>query len=676
MKHRGPLGTLLRYELLQVLRDRRTVLIAVVAPLILYPLLIFLGNISEEQRAEALGARIYDFALTGPAAVEGRELVQRAANLPPDVDSSGVAHRLEERPVADPDEALRAGELDLVVRVTMGGGAADGPGDVDPGIPLFTLNYRADSDFSRAAYQAMDGRLRRLRGREREDLLRSRGFPVELDRVAGIREWNVATTREEGGALLGMILTPIMVMLMLGGGALVAADAIAGEKERGTLETLLTTAATRGEIVSAKLLSIAFLGFVVTVVNLANLLVYLVLGLIEIPERFAVDVPPGTLVALLVLYLPMVFLVAAVLLLVSGYARTYKEYQIYAIPLTFVFLIPAMAAALPGIDLRSAIAAVPLAGVSVGVREVLAGEYDWAFLGLAFASTAGAAAWATRITTGFLSRERLVTPGDLDRADLLGGEALFRRRVLRWFGVLWVVLLLTGLWLQGDLGLRAQVALNLVGIFLGGSLLMIHRYDLDVREALALRMPHPGVWIAVVVGVPAAQLTGIAVSRMAEFFLPVPDELLEAFGQYLLPEGMPLWQILLFLCVLPGICEEIAFRGVLLYGLRKKLRPFRLALAVGLIFGLFHVDLFRIVPTAYLGVILTAVVLLSGSILPAVAWHTLNNAFALVSSQQGFALESVSPSLIWLGVAGLVVSGWILWTTRRPYPGLRGGAEP
>lgn len=676
MKSHGPLGTLLRYELLQVIRDRRTVLIAVVAPLVLYPLLIFLGQMSEEQRTEALETRVYDYAVTGPAADGGREVVRRAAILPPDPDSGAAAYRFEERSFANPDSALRGGGLDLVVRVTTGTEAAGAPGGEDREIPRFTLRYRADSDFSRAAYQTMNDRLGRLRAREREDLLRSRGFPVDLDRVAQVREQNVATSREEGGALLGTILTPLMVMLMLGGGALVAADAIAGEKERGTLETLLTTAATRGEIVSAKLLSIVVLGLVVTVVNLANLLAYLVLGLIEIPERFAVTVPPEALLALLILYLPVIFLVAAVLLLVSGYARTYKEYQIYAIPLTFVFLIPAMAAALPGIDLRSVVAAVPLAGVSVGVREILSGEYDWAFLVLAFATTAGAAGWATRITTGFLSRERLLTPGDLDRADLVGGEVLFRRHVLRWFGVLWVVLLVTSLWLQGDLGLRGQVAVNLVGIFLGGSVLMIRWYDLDVREALALRMPHPAVWIAVLVGVPAAQLTGIAVSRLAEFLFPVPDEVLEAFGQYLVPEGMPLWQILFFLCLLPGICEEIAFRGVLLHGLRKKLAPVRLALAVGLVFGLFHVDLFRIFPTAYLGVILTAVVLLSGSILPAMAWHALNNALALVSAEQGLALESVSPSLIWLGGAGLAVAGWILWRTRRPYPGLRGEAEP
>ncbi|MFW6199951.1 MAG: ABC transporter permease subunit [Gemmatimonadota bacterium] len=719
MKSHGPLRTLLKYELLQVLRDRRTVLIAVVAPLILYPLIIVLGRMAGEQAERALETRVYEYAVTGPGREWGRDVLRRAASPPPEREpgSPGVeagarggedperrsdgnsgrtigagdlldgvdavsqgpgSYRLEESALPAPDSALRAGEVDLVVHVRRPAESRDAADDRRDTLttPVFTLRYRTGSDFSVAAYRAMDSRLRSLRAEEREELLRNRGFPVDVERVAVVESRNLATSREQGGAVVGTILTALIVMLMMGGGALVAADAISGEKERGTLETLLTTAATRGEIVTAKLLSIAALGLVVTVVNLANLLAYVGLGLIEIPEPFALELPLGALGVLFLLFLPVVFLVASVLLAVSGYARTYKEYQIYAIPLTFLFLIPALAAGLPGVDLRSVVAAVPLAGISVAVREVLVGEYDWAFLGLAFASTTGAATWATRVTAGFLSRERLVTPGDLDRAELMGGEPLFRRRVLRWFGILWVLLLVSSLWLLGDLGIRAQVLVNLVGIFLGGSLLMIRRYGLDVRKALALRVPHPAVWIAVLVGVPAAQLTGIAVSRAAEFFFPVPQEVTEAFGQYLLPEGVPLWQILIFLCILPGVCEEIAFRGVLLYGLRKKLRPVRLALAVGLIFGLFHVDLFRILPTAYLGVVLTAVVLLSGSIFPAMAWHGLNNAVALVSADQGWALESVPPSLVWVGAAGLAVSGWIFWRTRRPYPDLRGSERP
>jgi hypothetical protein len=128
-----------------------------------------------------------------------------------------------------------------------------------------------------------------------------------------------------------------------------------------------------------------------------------------------------------------------------------------------------------------------------------------------------------------------------------------------------------------------------------------------------------------------------------------------------------------FLAVLPGICEELAFRGVLLYGLSKRLRPVALSLAVGLVFGFFHVSLFRLIPTAYLGVVLSAVTILSGSIFPAMLWHTLNNATALVPAYLGWidADMSMEPWMYAVAVAGLAVAFWILWRTRQPWRGLR-----
>jgi sodium transport system permease protein len=222
------------------------------------------------------------------------------------------------------------------------------------------------------------------------------------------------------------------------------------------------------------------------------------------------------------------------------------------------------------------------------------------------------------------------------------------------------------------------VAVNLLGIFLGGTLLMLWRYRLPVREALALRAVGPAVWLAVLIGAPSALLVGNGVAQLAELVLPVPESMTEAFGQFLLPEGMPLWQIVLFLAVLPGICEEVAFRGVLLHGLKKHLRPVPLALVVGLIFGLFHVSLFRILPTAYLGVVLSAVTLLTGSVFPAMVWHALSNGVALVPARLGWisADLALEPWMYGIVVGGLVLAFWILWRARTPYPGLRGRGRP
>src|SRR5690606_9356944 len=106
------------------------------------------------------------------------------------------------------------------------------------------------------------------------------------------------------------------------------------------------------------------------------------------------------------------------------------------------------------------------------------------------------------------------------------------------------------------------------------------------------------------IGAPSAYVTGIGLAQLTSLILPVPERVLEAFSQYILPPDLSLVQVVFILAILPGICEEIAFRGLLLHGLRNRMGPVTLCLTVGAIFGLFHVDLFRLIPTAYLGTIL------------------------------------------------------------------------
>ena len=450
-----------------------------------------------------------------------------------------------------------------------------------------------------------------------------------------------------------------------------------GEKERGTLETLLTTLVRRSDIVKAKQLLIITVGIAITVINVAELGLFLGLGLFELPERFVISVPPVAVVILLLLFLPLTVLMSSVLLMLSGYSKSYKEYQIYFFPVMILFLLPSLTAVLPGMELASVISVLPLANISVAVREVLVGQYDWVFLAITILSTTAVAAWLATLTERTLSTEKLISAAELDEADLHGGPALFPRRVLRWFAVLWVVFFLSALWFTSELEIRGQVLFNVVGLFMGASILMIRRYRLDPRRALALRMPRPAVWLGVLLGAPSSFIVAIGIAQLAQRIFPIPEQVMESFGQFMLPEELPLWQILLFLAVLPGICEEIAFRGVLLYGLRRRFRPAALAVVAGVIFGLFHVDLFRIVPVSYLGIVLTGVTLATGSIFPAMLWHALNNAVALAPSYLGWwDPETVLPGWLYpTAVVGLVAALALIWVNRTPYPGLRGTAD-
>jgi membrane protease YdiL (CAAX protease family) len=148
--------------------------------------------------------------------------------------------------------------------------------------------------------------------------------------------------------------------------------------------------------------------------------------------------------------------------------------------------------------------------------------------------------------------------------------------------------------------------------------------------------------------------------------------MLEAFSKALLPEDFPLWQAVLFVAVLPGIVEELVFRGLFLHGLTRRFHPVAAVVVVGLMFGLVHVSLFRLLPTAYLGMLLASVTLVTGSVFPAMLWHFLNNLLSVSSGALDIPWGSFGADVYGAAAAALALSGWILWRNRTPYPGLRG----
>ena len=694
---------LLIHELRMLMRDRRTVILAVGIPLLMMPIILYAMKSINERRERTLEETVYKYAVTGTEAEKLRPILARAkeSQAQAKAEKGEAEERLErfkfeEMKVHDPAASLRNKDIHFYL-VALSGAQADAlpkknekkerdeaASQADsirreilpvstrlPGVPLVLIYYQGDRDASQAGEGKMRDLLLRERRNGRNAILLYHGFPVDPAKVISITDKSLASTGQVTGSWVGRFLTAFLVMFLLTGGSVVALDIIAGEKERGSLETLLTTAARHSEIVAAKQLTIVLVAILITVIHIANILAYVTFRIIKMPEDFVIEAPPGTVVTLLLLFIPVAAFVSSILLMLSAYAKTYKEAQLYFFPVYLLSMTISFAAVLPGVSLRSAIVIVPLANVSVAVREILVGKFDWPMIGLTFVAMATAAFWTVRASARMLAQERLITSSEADVADFAGGPALFPKHVLRWYALLGVILFSVALNVPQMATLRRQILFNELVLFLAGPLLMIWKYRLNPKEALAFRTVKPAVWLAALLIIPSGNLVGIGVFRLANLVIPVPRQVLEQFGQELTPPGMPMWQIILLLAVLPGICEEIAFRGTLLYGLRRKLRPIGLALVVGLIFGLFHVALFRIIPTGFMGVVLTAIALLTGSIFPGMLVHAGNNAFAFWAGKQGFPLATLGwqPYLAALVTFGL--SFYILYRNRTPYPDLR-----
>ncbi len=691
------------HELRMLMRDRRTVIFAIVIPLAVMPLMLFGTKAMSERRERQLEQTTYQYAVVGKEAayaraliLKGRELASHAERTSTEKEDRVARFKLLEETVPDARAALETGSIQFYVEALSGteadalpktdkpsndrgriGRASSSRGELAaekkrlPGVPLIRIYFKGDKDDSMAGRSRMGDLLTRVQRAEQSLLLVKHGFPLDPKLVFSVESRNEASAGQVTGSWVGRILTLFLLMFMLSGGSVVAMDIIAGEKERGSLETLLTTAATRAEIVAAKQAVILIVALVITLIQVANILVYVTFRLIRLPKDFVIDAPPSVILTLLLLFIPVAALVASVLLMLSAYAKSYKEAQLYFFPVYLVSLVPAAASFLPGITLRSAIVLVPLANVSVAVREIMVGKFDWPMIIITFAVMALAAGWTMRLSAAMLSKESLVTASESDAADLAGGPALFQKRVLRWYGVMAALMFAAAANVPQLATFRRQLLFNEIVLFLGASLLMARIYRLNLREAFALRPVKPAVWLAILCAIPSGYIVAIGVFRLASLVLPVPSQMLEQFGKDLMPDNIPDWQMVFFLAILPGICEEIAFRGTLLYGLRKKLRPVPLALAVGLIFGLFHVALFRIVPTGFLGIILTAVALLTGSILPCMLLHAGNNAFGFWAAKLDFPMAGLDWRTYVAAAVVFALCFYILYRNRTPYPELR-----
>jgi sodium transport system permease protein len=662
------------HEMRMLLRSRRTIITSVVLPLIMMPVMIMGSRFAQKQQASLIDQTTFEYAVTGPWAEQAKRLIDRYKHAP-----EFQSLRIHEQTTPDPQTALTQGKLHFYLR-TLDVPDADKDVADDPtaagaqsvsrptGVPALQVVFRGNEEVARNGAERMIDMMRAARRNESYMVMLTRGFPSHPEGILAMTASNLATESQVSGSTLGRFFTVVLVMWMVAAGSIAAMDIIAGEKERGTLETIITTAAGRNEIVTAKQLAICSVALVITFIQVLNALLYVKLRLISLPQSFVIDLPLKSVGQLLVLFIPLAAALSAALLIISAYAKTYKEAQLHFLPLYLGSLVPALAAVLPGLRSRSIVAFIPLANVSVAAREVLMGRPDPLMIFVTFLVMSVTAAGLIRFSASLLAREDIVVSSQHDQAVLAGGESLFQHRVFQWFAVMWAVMFAVAANVPQLQTLRTQLIFNELGIFLVGSLLMIRRYRLNVSQVVGIRRLRWPIWAAVLMAVPAAQVVALAFFRFVSIFIPTPDDLLREFSKQLTPASLPVWEMYLLMALVPAVCEEFAFRGLLLHGLRKRFHPVVRCLLVGIVFGIFHYTLFRIAPTALLGVILTAIAMMTGSILPGILFHAANNSLSIWLETSGIGMSHLDGSAYLTAFAVFGLAMHTIWRYGKEAP--------
>jgi len=372
-------------ELKELLRDRKTLFFMIALPVALFPLIIGIASYIGVQAVKDVQSRTLSFAVIG--AEFSPNLLQKLT----DVEQFELVSLPDD--IVD-DEAIKAyikaGNLDFVVAVPNNysndvltvGQVALRVFLNDAGLNMVNQRLTDIVDEIAKANQDVAFAGLQLNSTQQKGLLE----PIVIETV------NVADNRENWGEKIGGFFPYIIFILCLQGAMLPATDLGAGEKERGTLETLLISPIERYKLVMGKFFTIAFAGVtsaLITVVSIAVWGLILSQGMaIEVVTDFMASIGVIDFVLIFLMLVPVVAMFASVLLSLSIYARSFKEAQGYMTPIVLVVIVPVLIAMMPGIELKGIWAWIPLTNVALAIKELIKGTMDYMQLFAIFASTA------------------------------------------------------------------------------------------------------------------------------------------------------------------------------------------------------------------------------------------------------------------------------------------------
>ena len=240
--------------------------------------------------------------------------------------------------------------------------------------------------------------------------LRERQIDKSLLYPIKICEKNLAPEEKMGGFMLAMFLPYIIMILAMTGAMYPAIDLTAGEKERGTLETILVTPVSRLDIATGKFLTVLTASVITIMLATASMSLTASFGFAKIgqfagEQQIQFSIRPLSILLLLALMFPIACLFSSALLSVALFAKSYKEAQSYVTPLMFLVIFPAMISFLPGFELDWRLVFIPIVNTSMAAKEVLMGTYKWGFIILIFISTFIYAGFSIFVTKRLFEKE-------------------------------------------------------------------------------------------------------------------------------------------------------------------------------------------------------------------------------------------------------------------------------
>ncbi len=361
--------TIFKKEMREILRDKRMLFLVILMPFFIYPLVFLLmGKVGAGQEEKIQREKITLFVSGLPESHELLTLLSADSSLLLQarafdkvmLDSLPEAMGLEVP--ADFDEKIKSGQTAHAILY------------VDESD--YVLNARkknVQAMLSAYSDQLLSGRL------ASQSLSPAFVEPVKL-------QVNDISSRDDKlGRLLGTILPSLLLLLIFTGCIYIAIDITAGEKERRTLQTLYVTTASENAIIAGKFLAVASVGLSSAFMNVLSLLLGMQLQMGELGENpgwMSFSISGVSWLGLLLLIVLSTAFLAAISMVVSVLANSYKEAQSYITPLMMLVLLPIMVSQMPGLELSTKTAMIPMLNISLAMGSLLRSDYSYTMVAL------------------------------------------------------------------------------------------------------------------------------------------------------------------------------------------------------------------------------------------------------------------------------------------------------
>lgn len=629
-------------EILDLLRDKKTLIMMVLVPLLLYPLIMVAALLISSAITQKIQYGSYEIAI-----VEENKIVYDKATLKSLIEENneGQSYTLKIVECEDPEKSLQAEEIDAYAVI-----------DTMKNKLSFHIYYLSSVTNSDAAANMLMEKLNLYKEKLSQNYLTDLGLDADylLDPVVFVQN-DQSSTEKTVGNILGKILPFLLITSILMGALYPAIDTTTGEKERGTLETLLTLPVKNSELIMGKFLAVSTISVVSALLNLVSMafMGLFLSNLLTGERKGGITLDLGgfipTILIVILCVTAFALFISAITMCVTSFAKSFKEANNYTTPLLLVIMLTGYIGFIPNIEFTPLMAAVPVANICLLIGNLLVFKYDLTLILIVLVSNIAYAAISVLALSRIYNSE-----------DILFGESgvnlqiFTRRRELKKGGIpnfsdavlvaalSMLVLLYAGTLLQVRFPFWGVLWTQLMLIFL--PLFAAWYTKKDFRQTFSLTMPGPsGVLGAVLLELGTFLLITL-LSVMLNCLWPQDTQAInESFRNML--EGVSFLPALFVIAIAPAVCEETLFRGYFLSAAQKKFQPKTAILIVAVMFGIYHLSLVKFFTTALLGIAFCYVVYKSKSIVLSCIMHFINNALSVFILYYGKTMEKILPFL-------------------------------